>query len=59
MGKAYKDPTADAAVGWLMKKNKKERIKKKIFKEAIYNVARLCGLKVHITFINSETRRKA
>ena len=53
--KAYKDPTADAAIGWI---TKRERIKKILFKDAVYKMAEACGLRVHVTFVKKQRRKR-
>jgi hypothetical protein len=51
MAKAYKDPTADRAVGNIIRK---ERIRKKLFKDGIEKIAAAAGLHVIVTFAKGE-----
>lgn len=51
MAKDHKDPTADVAIGRIMKK---ERIKKKLFKDAVEKLAYVCGLRVHLTYVRRD-----
>jgi hypothetical protein len=48
MAKAYKDPTADMAIGYL---TRKEKHKKYLFRRAIEMLASICGFKIRVTFI--------
>lgn len=60
--RAYDDPTADKAIGKIChkEKNRRERVKKQLFKDAVHKMAAACGLNVYITFINGKRagRRK-
>lgn len=51
MAKAYHDPTADRAIGKIMRE---ERIRKKMFKDAVHRMAAVCGYRIHIEFIRSD-----
>lgn len=51
MGKGYRDPTADLAVGHVMRKEKE---RKQLFKRAVEMMARAAGFQIIVTFVGEK-----
>lgn len=58
----YQDPTAEKAISRVEKKrqekrrNRRYRIRRMLLKQALEEIATICGFKVHITFIESKVK---
>ncbi|ERT56825.1 hypothetical protein HMPREF1250_0010 [Megasphaera vaginalis (ex Srinivasan et al. 2021)] len=48
LAKAYKDPTAELAIGRICKT---ERTKKLLFKKAVLILAEVCGYRIRVEFL--------